>query len=237
MGTEESEAVGAFVDKFTRPPTVGQFRVTSGSCKYYNAISCVKSSYSYIKQIAIIWLPVFNILHCKLSANIDFFVVGIHTQPSAGVTAAEINELVNVYNTFRQRYGTNIGFVMGDYNYGGTYVSQSQQDNLDIDQPPFVRFINSTDGTTVTPPSKPYDRIYIVPEGITIQRVGIDTFRDMLTQQQVIQAILTILSYIRRKRNWKPKMVVKKEMIIKIAGWQNMQKARVTLPVYCVGLW
>jgi hypothetical protein len=99
---------------------------------------------------------------------------------------AEINELVNVYNTFRQRYSTDIGFVMGDYNYGGTYVSPNQQDNLMIDQPPFVRFINSTDGTTVKSPSKPYDRIYVVPGGRTIERVGIDTFRDMLTPDQVI---------------------------------------------------
>ena len=77
---------------------------------------------------------------------------------------------------------------MGDYNYGGSYVSPNQQDNLAIDQPPFVRFINRTDGTTVTQNPKPYDRIYIVPGGITIQRVGIDTFRDMLTPQEVIQA-------------------------------------------------
>ena len=136
-----------------------------------------------------------SMLNCKLSANVDFFVVGIHTQPSrasTGITAAEINELVNVYNTFRQYYGTDIGFVMGDYNYGGSYVSPNQQDNLNIDQPPFVRFINRTDGTTVAQNPKPYDRIYIVPGGITIQRVGIDTFRDMLTPQQVIQAILAI---------------------------------------------
>ena len=58
---------------------------------------------------------------------------------------AEINELVNVYNTFSQRYSTDIGFVMGDYNYGGSYVPSNQQDNLNIDQPPFVRFINRTD--------------------------------------------------------------------------------------------
>ena len=134
------------------------------------------------------------IYYNELSANIDFFVVGIHTQPSTGGgTVAEINQLVNVYNTFSQRYGTTIGFVIGDYNYGGSYVPSSLQDNLDIDQPPFVRFINKTDGTTVKPfmptpenPSKPYDRIYVVPGGRIIERVGIDTFRDMLTPEEVI---------------------------------------------------
>ena len=108
---------------------------------------------------------------------------------------AEINALVNVYNTFSQRYNTNIGFIMGDYNYGGRYVPSNQQDNLNIDQSPFVRFINKTDGTTVKPfvpspqnPSKPYDRIYVVPGGRIIERVGIDTYRDILTPEQVIQS-------------------------------------------------
>ena len=71
-------------------------------------------------------------------------------------------------------------------------MPQNQQDNLNIDQPPFVRFINRTDGTTVKPfnptpqnPAKPYDRIYIVPGGRIIERVGIDTFRDNLTPEVV----------------------------------------------------
>ena len=81
---------------------------------------------------------------------------------------------------------------MGDYNYGGTYVPQNRQDNLNIDQPPFVRFINRTDATTVKPfdptpqnPAKPYDRIYVVPGDRIIEKVGIDTFRDTLTSQGV----------------------------------------------------
>ena len=124
--------------------------------------------------------------------NINFFVVAIHTQPSRAVT--EINSLVNVYNTFSARYSINLSFVMGDYNYGGTYVSSSLQDNLAIDQPPFSRFINKTDGTTVKPfmptpsnPKKPYDRIYVVVPGsqIIITSVGIDMFRDILTEEQV----------------------------------------------------
>ena len=106
----------------------------------------------------------------------------------------EINSLVRVYNTFRERYSTDYGFVMGDYNYGGTYVPKDLQDNLDIDKPPFSRFINKTDGTTVKPfeptpsnPSKPYDRIYVVLPGdqVVITAVGVDTFRDPLTKEEV----------------------------------------------------
>lgn len=99
---------------------------------------------------------------------------------------------MNVYNRFKEVYETDVGFIMGDYNYGGSYVKPSQQDNLDIDQPPFVRFINKTDGTTVKPfdpspqnPAKPYDRIYVVPGGRTITAVGIDTFRDSRTPEEV----------------------------------------------------
>ena len=124
-------------------------------------------------------------------------MVGIHTQPQRAVP--EINSLVNVYNTFSQRYGTIFGFIMGDFNYGGTYVPSSQLDNLNIDSPPFVRFINKTDGTTLKPfnptpqnPKKPYDRIYVVPRNSQtfITSVGIDTFRDMLTESQVLLLFL-----------------------------------------------
>ena len=121
----------------------------------------------------------------------DFFVVGIHTQPSRAVT--EINALVDVYNTFREQYRTDVAFIMGDFNYGGSYVSSRLQNHLDIDQPPFVRLINSTDGTTVKPyeptpqnPSRPYDRIYAVPgDNTIIMTAGVDTFRDTLTPEQV----------------------------------------------------
>ena len=125
------------------------------------------------------------------AATTEFFIVGIHTQPSRAVS--EINELVDVYNTFRQLYETDIAFIMGDFNYGGSYVSSRLRDNLDIDQPPFVRLINDSDGTTVklfepTPqkPSKPYDRIYAVPGGSIITAVGVDRFRGTLTPEQVL---------------------------------------------------
>ena len=99
---------------------------------------------------------------------------------------------MDVYNTFREKYRTDIAFIMGDFNYGGSYVSSRLRDHLDIDQPPFVRMINDTDGTTVKPfdPTpqnlgKPYDRIYVVPGGSTITAAGVDTFRGTLTPEQV----------------------------------------------------
>lgn len=100
---------------------------------------------------------------------------------------------MDVYNTFRELYGTDIAFIIGDYNYGGSYVSSRLRSHLDIDQPPFVRLINNTDGTTVKPfdqspqnHGKPYDRIYVVPGGSTITAAGVDKFRGTLTPEQVL---------------------------------------------------
>ena len=137
------------------------------------------------------------LIYCNITETIDFFVVAIHTQPSKKMgdttTIKEINALVQVYNTFRQRYDTDFGFIMGDFNYGGTYVPSNQLDRLDIDKSPFVRLISKTDGTTVKPfkptrdnPKKPYDRIYAVPESKTTKmKGGVDTFDGGLTPQQV----------------------------------------------------
>ena len=76
-------------------------------------------------------------------------------------------------------------------------MSSRLRDHLDIDQPPFVRLINETDGTTVKPfdptprnPRKPYDRIYAVPGDSIIEAVGVDTFRDTLTPEQVANSII-----------------------------------------------
>ena len=86
------------------------------------------------------------------------------------------------------------GFIMGDYNYGGTYVPKNMLDMLDIDMdPPFLRLISKDQGTTVKPfepavDKKPYDRIYIAPSQTYMQSVtsvGVNKFRDMLTEEKV----------------------------------------------------
>lgn len=129
---------------------------------------------------------------CLLStAQIVFFVVGIHTQPKNA--KSEINSLVDVYNEFMNYFDTEIGFIMGDYNYGGSYVKGNDLDNLRIDNDGrFLRLISSNTGTTVKPygqNGKPYDRIYVAPKNIEphIIGVGVDQFRDNdeLSEQDV----------------------------------------------------
>ena len=124
----------------------------------------------------------------------DFFVVGIHTQPSNAVN--EINSLVDVYNTFLNNQDNSnfqYGFVMGDYNYGGRYVNQNQLDNLAVDMH-LTRVIDRHAQTSVLT-HLPYDRIYIGSRSGSIpatfnQGHGVDTFRDRLTERDVSMLVL-----------------------------------------------
>ena len=149
------------------------------------------------------------LIYCNITVTekIDFFVVAIHTQPTKAT--AEINALDDVYNTFKHRYKTDFGFIMGDFNYGGRYVRSNLQDHLDIDKPPFVRLISKTDGTTVKPfiptrdkPKKPYDRIYAVPpRSATVRmKAGVDTFDGGLTSQQVYLSLYIFVAVIGREQ-------------------------------------
>lgn len=97
---------------------------------------------------------------------------------------------------------------MGDFNYGGSYVPSSDLDMLNIDNSPFLRYINKTDGTTVkpfdpTPGKRPYDRIYVAPQSqhSFITAVGIDKFRDMLDEPTVSELIIISKPhiYVQRK--------------------------------------
>ena len=119
----------------------------------------------------------------------DFFVIGIHTQPSNAVN--EINSLVNVYNEFLNNPDNSnfqYGFVMGDYNYGGRYVNQNLQDMLAVDMH-LTRVIDRNAATSVLT-HLPYDRIYIgsrtgnYPANF-YRGHGVDTFRDGLTERNV----------------------------------------------------
>ena len=119
----------------------------------------------------------------------DFFIVGIHTQPSNA--ANEITSLVNVYNTFLDKQDNSnfqYGFVMGDFNYGGRYVNQNQLDNLAVDMH-LQRVIDRHAATSVLT-HLPYDRIYIgsrtrIYPANFYRGHGVNTFRDGLSDRDV----------------------------------------------------
>ena len=128
-----------------------------------------------------------------LTLATDFFVIGIHTQPTNAIR--EINSLVDVYETFVKipsNSNFQIGFIMGDFNYGGRYVPLNQQNKLAVDEHPYLRrIIDANIGTSVKT-HLPYDRIYV---GLTpktehesfpaIHNHGVDTFRGTLNQNDV----------------------------------------------------
>ena len=117
-----------------------------------------------------------------------FFVVGIHTQPSQAWK--EINSLVDVYTLFSNKIGVNFGFIMGDFNYGGTYVPQGLRGNLLIDNDPFLGLIN--EGTSVKT-SLPYDRIYVAPRNVLgphiITAAGVDRYSGSLINNQYYKTV------------------------------------------------
>ena len=94
-----------------------------------------------------------------LTLATDFFVIGIHTQPAKAVS--EIDSLVDVYDTFASGNSDfQIGFIMGDFNYGGRYVPSNEQNKLAVDTRPYLhRIINANVGTSVKT-NLPYDRVY-----------------------------------------------------------------------------
>ena len=129
-----------------------------------------------------------------------FYVIGIHTKPDKA--EHEINSLVEVYNAFKEKYQLGDGdpvFIMGDFNYGGTFVKEDKLDKLRIDTSHFLRLINKNSGTTVAPfdpkpGKKPYDRIYVTPKSNLhrILTVGIDRFRNGLSEKKVLIILIII---------------------------------------------
>ena len=90
---------------------------------------------------------------------------------------------MNVYNKFKDKYNVDLGFIMGDFNYGGSYV---RKDKLDIDNPPFRGLINT--GTSVKT-SKPYDRIYVAPKETPINAAGVDKYSGTLNELEYYKTV------------------------------------------------
>ena len=125
--------------------------------------------------------------------GITFFIIGIHTQPKNA--KKEIEALVDVYDVLKrpEYFNCDFAFIMGDFNYGGSYVKKTDMGKLKIDNPPFVGLIKGK-GTSVKPLGnpdgrKPYDRIYCVGSNDVVDVYGIkgdvDTERYGLTEEEV----------------------------------------------------
>ena len=58
----------------------------------------------------------------------QFFLIGIHTQPSN--VLAELNALVEVYEEAVNHFGTENGIMLGDFNADCSYLSQRRYNTL-----------------------------------------------------------------------------------------------------------
>ncbi|KAG7156909.1 deoxyribonuclease-1-like [Homarus americanus] len=97
--------------------------------------------------------------------TLKFGMIAIHVSPKKAVK--EIDALVDVYSDFKQKTGVDDVIIAGDFNAGGSYVSN--KDWVDIrlrTDPKFTWLIPDNVGTTTTGSNAPYDRIVVAGKGI-----------------------------------------------------------------------
>ena len=66
--------------------------------------------------------------HPSPSPDLEFFMIGIHTQPSN--VLAELNALVEVYEEAVNHFRTKNGIMLGDFNADCSYLSQKRYNTL-----------------------------------------------------------------------------------------------------------
>jgi len=90
----------------------------------------------------------------------DFFIGGIHTNPSKAVQ--EIGDLVKVYDQAIKRFKIQDGIIMGDFNAGCGYFPKSQWPSNPLRKDPrFLWLIGDNVDTTVGKADCPYDRVVV----------------------------------------------------------------------------
>ena len=91
----------------------------------------------------------------------EFFLVGIHTQPSSAYD--EINALVDVYEEAVRYYGNANGIILGDFNADCSYLSQRRYDMLDlVTDPRFTWLLDNNVDTTTGNSNCAYDKCVCV---------------------------------------------------------------------------
>ncbi|KAG2388494.1 hypothetical protein C9374_000658 [Naegleria lovaniensis] len=91
-----------------------------------------------------------------------FSLLGCHIKPTDAV--AEMNHLVDVFNSYQNEAFANQTIMCGDFNAGCSYVTSSDWNSISLrtDSTRFKWLINDTTDTTVATSECPYDR-FVVP--------------------------------------------------------------------------
>jgi hypothetical protein len=97
----------------------------------------------------------------KINANdFQFFTIPIHTSPDHAVS--EIDALADVFDETVLKFSEQNGIVMGDFNAGCTYVTQSRWSTIRLrNESRFVWLVPDDSDTTATTTICAYDRFVI----------------------------------------------------------------------------
>jgi endonuclease/exonuclease/phosphatase family metal-dependent hydrolase len=104
--------------------------------------------------------PYAAIFNCPKAAVPVFALMGIHTQPSEAVR--EIDALADAYDNLRASHGVEDVILMGDFNAGGSYVTDSKWSDIRLyTEDRFKWLITNDVDTTVASSNNAYDRFVV----------------------------------------------------------------------------
>eukprot|EP00079_Xenopus_tropicalis_P024516 XP_012817192.1 PREDICTED: deoxyribonuclease gamma-like isoform X4 [Xenopus tropicalis] len=97
----------------------------------------------------------------KKSALKDFVLIPIHTTPKDSVQ--EIDELYDVYEHVKEKWGTENIILLGDFNADGAYVSNKKMKTIRLRTDPDLHWLidDDTDTTAINTTDFSYDRIVV----------------------------------------------------------------------------
>ncbi|XP_018121320.1 deoxyribonuclease gamma isoform X1 [Xenopus laevis] len=97
----------------------------------------------------------------KQAAVKDFVLIPIHTTPKDSVQ--EIDELHDVYEHVKEKWGTENIILLGDFNADGSYVSNKKMKTIRLRTDPDLHWLidDDTDTTAINTTDFSYDRIVV----------------------------------------------------------------------------
>ncbi|XP_008303628.1 deoxyribonuclease-1-like [Stegastes partitus] len=97
---------------------------------------------------------------CPTAAVKDLVLIPVHTKPDDSVK--ELDELHDVVNAVRTKWGTNNIMILGDFNADGQYLSKKKKKNIRIHSAPYHWLIeDDVDTTASNQNDNTYDRIVV----------------------------------------------------------------------------
>ncbi|XP_027859328.1 deoxyribonuclease-1-like [Xiphophorus couchianus] len=101
--------------------------------------------------------------NCPSTVVEDLVLIPVHTKPEDSVK--ELDELYDVVEAVRQKWGIDNIMILGDFNADGRYLSKKKKESIRISSDPFYWLIDDdVDTTTSNNNDHTYDRIVVYGE-------------------------------------------------------------------------